>query len=181
MSKLIKLDPGWFSCLNSLWTSWYECFEMHSFGELFTTNYFRVFCNFFMRFQSSKFTRNLKILNILFTTNYFRVFCNFFMRFQSSKFTRNLKILNIAKYLDHLAISKMKTVLQYVPSVTKSDWFWVHFFSDSFFFLLIMFVTWIKCGLLFQTIGVDDKWLEMDLWESLEENWERKKGDAVWM
>ena len=44
----------------------------------------------------------------LFTANYLRVSCNFFMRFQRSKFTRNLKIPNIAKYLDHLAISKME-------------------------------------------------------------------------
>ena len=51
------------------------------------------------------------------------------------------------------------------------------------FFYFIFFIDYVcylnQVWAVFQTVGVDDKWLEMDLWESLEENWERKEGDGV--
>ena len=56
--------------------------------------------------------------------------------------------------------------------------------SESIVFQIFFFFFYYVCYLnqvwaVFQTIGVEDKWLEMDLWESLEENWERKEGDGV--
>ena len=55
--------------------------------------------------------------------------------------------------------------------------------SESIVFQIFLFIDYVcylnQVWAVFQTIGVDDKWLEMDLWESLEGNWERKEGDGV--
>ena len=55
--------------------------------------------------------------------------------------------------------------------------------SESIVFQIFIFIDYVcylnQVWAVFHTIGVDDEWLEMDLWESLEENWERKEGDGV--